>query len=394
VAGTDAERMIDDFDHHDPQFIADPVETYQALRERCPVLRSERHGGFWFVSRYEDVRAASKDWERFTSAVPNVSAIPSSHPRTEPDLPIEADPPEHTRYRQLISAAFARHRVEEMKPAVQAVAAGLLDRLLAAGSGDLVSDFAVPLSVGTLARFMGLPDEDRTLWVDWVRRMYDASDPDGASAAAEEYHRYIDELVASRDSASSGDFVSMLLASEFEGQRLSPRGVASFMRVLLIAGHETTAAAMGSTLHWLATHPRERALLAANPAMIPTAIEEFLRIASPVVLTARNAVGDLEWHGSSIRHGDVVGLALGAANLDPDAFADPATCVLDRTPNRHVAFGSGRHLCVGAHVARLELTVMLEEWGARVSELALRSPVSWNRNGTVRGLASLPVSIG
>jgi len=151
---------------------------------------------------------------------------------------------------------------------------------------------------------------------------------------------------------------------------------------------------MGSTLHWLATHPRERALLAANPAMIPTAIEEFLRIASPVVLTARNAVGDLEWHGSSIRHGDVVGLALGAANLDPDAFADPAACVLDRTPNRHVAFGSGRHLCVGAHVARLELTVMLEEFGARVSELALRSPVSWNRNGTVRGLASLPVSIG
>lgn len=390
----DCDRLIDDFDHHDPRFIEDPVAACSEMRERCPVLWSDRYGGYWFVTRYDDVRAASKDWERFTSSVPNVSAIPSSHPRTEPDLPIEIDPPEHTRYRQVISSAFTRHRVAEMKPAVQAVATALIDRLLDAGQGDLVSDFAVPLSVGTLAHFMGLPGEDRMLWVEWVRRMYDTSDPAASTRASEDYHAYIDRLVQSRDPAASGDFVSMLLASEFEGERMSPNEVARFMRVLLIAGHETTAAAMSSTLRWLAAHPPERALLADRPEMIPGAIEEFLRLASPVVLTARNAVGDFEWHGETIHDGDVVGLALGAANLDPAAFTDPTSCVLDRSPNPHVTFGFGRHLCVGSHVARLELTVMLEELGARVGELELDGPLSWNRNGSVRGLASLPVRIG
>ena len=145
------------FDHHDHRFIEDPSPAYEELRARCPVSRSPRYGGFWLITRFEDVRRAAKDWPTFTSSVPNVTAIPSSHPRSEPDFPIEVDPPLHTRYRQLVAPAFTRAHVERMRPQVEAVAAELLGRLRAEREVDLVSEFAVPMSVRTLATFMDLP---------------------------------------------------------------------------------------------------------------------------------------------------------------------------------------------------------------------------------------------
>jgi cytochrome P450 len=382
-----------DFDHHDPAFLEDPSPTYLGLQAASPVVRSPHYGGFWFLHRAEDVRAVAKDWRRFSSAVPDVTAIPSSHPREEPDLPIEIDPPQHTRYRQLVSPVFTRHRVEEMRPGVQAIASSLLDNLLREGRGNLVSDFAIPLSVGTLALLIGIPGTDSDRWVGWVRRMYDSADAAERKQAADEYFAYIDALVASRRPDDAGDFASRLLASEVEGERLSPGEVARFLRLLLIAGHETTASAMSWTLHWLAEHPEERRRLAGNPHLIPTAVDEFLRLASPVVLSARNATTDLELHGVSIGEGDVVALGFAAANLDADAFPNPTRCVLDRADNRHLAFGFGPHVCLGAHVARLELTVMLEEVGRRVEQLRVSAPTRRNPSGSVRSFAVLPVQI-
>ena len=262
-----------------------------------------------------------------------------------------------------------------------------------------MSGFAVPFSVGTLALFMGLPDEDRSRWVGWVRRMYDANDDDasdraGTEEATAEYYGYVDALVSSRRPDLGGDFISMLLASEVDGARLDARDVGRFMRVLLIAGHETTASAMSYTLRWLAEHAEERRRLSDDPALIPAAVEEFLRLSSPVVLSARNAVRDVELHGVRISKGDIVALGWAAANLDAATFAEPTRCVLDRPTNRHLTFGFGPHLCLGAHVARLELTVMLEQLGERVKELRLVGGVRYNRTGTVRSLASLPVAIG
>ena len=374
-----------DFDHHDPAVVADPQPVYEALRRLCPVARSERHGGFWLLTRYEDVRSAAKDWQTFTSSVPNVTAIPSSHDRDEPDLPIELDPPAHTRYRQLVGPVFSKPVVEGLRPAVHALVHGLLEPLLAAGGGDLVAGLAVPVSVGTLAAFMDLPNEDREQWVAWVRRMYDTQD----EAATRSYYAYIDGLVQDRN----GAFVQMLLDSEVDGERLSPGAVARFMRVLLIAGHETTAAAIGFALHRLAAHPDELRRLRDEPELIPLAVEELLRLASPVTLQARNATCDVELHGATIRRGDVIALGFASANGDEDAFPAADRCVLDRTPNRHLAFGFGPHLCAGAHVARLELQVVLAELAARVGsmELVPDSPPGWNPTGSVRSLAALPV---
>ena len=376
-------------DHHDPAFVADPWPVYAELRRSCPVAHSEHYGGFWLVTRYEDVKAAAKDWETFTSSVPNVTAIPSSHDRNEPDLPIELDPPLHTRYRQLTGPVFSRHVVEELRPAVQGLVDDLLEPLLAAGAGDLVSGFAVPLSVGTLAVFMDLPEEDRTRWVAWVRSMYDPRDLDAVRAATSEYYAYIDDLVAAR----RGAFARMLLDSEVEGERLTAQDVARFMRVLLIAGHETTSAALGFALHRLATHPDELRRIRDEPELVPSAVEELLRLSSPVTLQARNATRHVELRGQRIARGDVVALSFPSANRDEDAFPDAERCILDRTPNRHLAFGFGPHLCAGAHVARLELAVALEQVSARVDELRLASSPRWNATGSVRSLATLEVSL-
>lgn len=364
---------------------------YAALRRSCPVTRSEHYGGFWLITRYADVTAAAKDWQTFTSSVPNTTAIPSSHDRSEPDLPIELDPPLHTRYRQLTGPVFSRHVVEELRPAVYEIVTGLLDHLLEDGGGDLVSSFAVPLSLGTLAVFMDLPNEDRSRWVWWVRRMYDPRDPEATQAATRDYYAYIDDLVAAR----RGAFVRMLLDSEVGGEQLTAAEVGRFMRVLLIAGHETTAAALGFTLHHLATHPDQLGRLRDEPGLIPAAVEEFLRLSSPVTLQARNATRDVELHAQLIARGDVVALSFPSANRDEDVFPDAERCVLDRSPNRHVAFGFGPHICAGAHVARLELTVALEEVTRRVTELRLdeRAAPAWNTTGSVRGFATLPMLV-
>jgi cytochrome P450 len=378
-----------DLDHHEPRFVVEPWPVYAEARRSSPVVRSERYGGFWLVTRYEDLKTVAKDWQTFTSSVPNVTAIPSSHPREEPDLPIEIDPPLHTRYRQLVAPVFTRHYVESLKPRVRELASGLLDAILDRGGGDLVSGFSTPLSVGTLALFMDLPNEDHGRWATWVRSMYDPRDQDGAHATTREFFAYCDLLVADH----RGEFVRMLLESEVEGSRLTERDVAQFMRVLLIAGHETTAASMSHGLRYLAENPEERRRLRDDSRLIPSAVEELLRYFSVVTLQGRNATRDVVLGGAEIAEGEVVALGFAAANHDETAFPEPERCLLERTPNRHVAFGFGPHICLGAHVARLELTVMLELVGERVREFALApgEEPRWNGTGSVRGLATLPV---
>lgn len=386
------------FDHHDPAFVADPYSIVNGVREESPVLHSDRYGGFWLLSRYEDVVRATLDYESFTSSVVGVTLIPPSQPRTTPQIPIELDPPVHTRYRGLVSPLFARGRIAAMRPELEELATRLLEPLVARGGGDFAAEYAVPLSLGALARFMNLPDGDKEKWFGWVERMFAGAlgDPDDQRAAVREIEAYLDGLIAERRGSPRDDFISLLLESDIDGQRLTDAEVRGFGVLMLIAGHETTSGAIGLFLLHLAQHPELRAQLFGDPALVPSAVNELLRFTSPVQVFGRNAGRDLELHGQRIPRGDVIGLAYGAANHDPREFPDPDRCILDRHPNRHVAFGHGHHLCLGANLARLELAITFERLAEAMPEFGLdpaHEPV-WKRRGDVRGLASLHLLVG
>jgi cytochrome P450 len=386
------------FDHHDPRFVEDPESVIGPIREEHPLVHSDLYGGFWVLTRYVDVTAAALDHESFTSAVVGTTIIPPSQPRVYPLLPIELDPPEHTRYRALVNALFAKPRIEALRPELEALATRLLEPIAAAGRGELMAEFAHPMSLGSLARFMNLPEEDEERWFDWVERMFSNAllDKDDQREAVRAAEAYIDGLVAERREEPHDDFIGMLLAAEVEGHRLTDLEVRQFGILMLLAGYETTSGAMGMSLLHLARHPDQRAQLLAHPdGLAHTAVNELLRFVSPVQVFCRNAAHDLDVHGETIPAGDVVLLAYGAANHDPRAFADPDRCILDRHPNRHVAFGHGRHLCLGANLARLELTIMIERVAGLFADFGLdpaHAP-TWKPRGDLRSLATLDLLV-
>jgi cytochrome P450 len=382
------------FDQHDPEFIQDPARVFGPIREEQPLLHSDRYGGFWLLTRYEDVTAAALDCEGLTSAVPGTTLIPSTQPRTEPLLPLELDPPEHTRYRALVNPLFAKPRIDLMRPGLEALATSLLEPFARNGGGDVMAEFAHPMSLGSLARLMDLPEADEDRWFDWVERMYSNAilDSDDHARAAHEAEAYIDGLIDDRKRAPRDDFIGTLLQAEVDGHRLSDADVRQFGMVMLLAGYETTSGAMGMSLMHLARHPELREQLFGDPERLAhTAVNEFLRFVSPVQVFGRNAAIDLELHGRTIPAGDVVLLGYGAANHDPRAFDEPERCILDRQPNRHVAFGHGRHLCLGANLARLELTIMFERFAELFPDFTLdpERPPRWKPRGDVRALSSL-----
>jgi len=383
-------------DPYDPTFMENRFKGYSELRDTCPLMHVDRYGGFWLLSRHDDVKQVATDWRTYTSTVVGVTAIPIISHRTEAQLPIELDPPLHGRYRRLMNPAFGDARMAELKPKIVAIAHRLIDAITERGRADLVEDFTIPFSVGTLFEFAGLPHEDTGLWVEWIRRMFNPDDPADSALAGTEQLAYLDALVAARAKEPSDDLISVLLASRVEGHHLTREEVRSFAQLMFTAGFETTSDGMSVTLHYLAQHPDDRRRLIADRGLIPTAVEEFLRYATPIQIFGRNTTKDVEFYGETIPQGDIVAVSYASANYDPAAFPEPDRCVLDRTQNSHFAFGAGPHLCAGAPVARLEMTVLLEEVIPRIPEyrVAPGAEVVWKHRGDRQGLASLPVVVG
>jgi cytochrome P450 len=368
------------FDIGDPTFRRDPAPTYERLRERCPALHSdqyfEEYGGFTLVTRYEDVKEVLQDPETYSSAVPGVTAIPMIIHRDYPLLPVEVDPPEHARYRALISPAFRRSRIEAMRPKMSEILDELLEDVTGKESADLVADLVVPFSTGSLGEFMKLPKGDQDRWAAWGRRLFGSViDPADAKRATGEMEAYLDGLIAEREAEPRDDFFTLLLESEVEGKRLSREEIRSFgMLVLASAGHETSASAMSMALYLLAEHPQTMAELRARPELMPSAVEEMFRYATPVQIFCRNATKDVSLHGVDIAAGSVVATSYGSANLDPAQFAEPDVFRMDRAGNRHLTFGSGPHFCVGAPIARLEMELLLAQVSQRFEAIRISDP--------------------
>lgn len=389
-----------DFDVLDPAYVADPFSIWDSLRETCPIAHTDRRGSNWLPTRYDDVTAIAHDIEHFSSL--KISVIPLEAPdgtdnERGPVLqhgvpPISADPPLHTWTRRLLLPWFSHRRVDGYEEMTRQLCRRLLDGFADSGRADAAADYAQQIPVRVIAHILGVPPEMADTFTSWVRDVLEfADDAPRRRAASLALLEYFVAQVAERRQHPGDDLLSELLQSEVDGQPVQEDIVLGVAALVLIAGVDTTWSAIGSSLWHLATHPEDRRRMAADPGVMPLAVEELLRAYSPVTM-ARVVTTDIEFGGCPMKEGDKVLMNFPAANRDPEVFPQADQVVIDREHNRHVAFGSGIHRCAGSNLARMELRVALEEWLARIPEfeLAPGAEVTW-AGGQVRGPRVLPV---
>ncbi len=397
MAEATTKTWANDYDLFDPAYVADPYPIWDGLRDGCPVAHTDRWGGSWLPTRYEDVVAVAHDVEHFSSDDVGVA------PRAEDDddmlpaglPPISADPPEHTWSRRLLLPWFSHRRVAGYEASTRDICRSLVDGLVGSGRADAAADYAQQIPVRVIAQVLGVPNEMSDTFTGWVRDVLEyANVPERRKAGRDAMLAYFIEQMEQRRDRPGDDLISVLLHSEVDGEPVPDSYVLGIVALTLIAGVDTTWSGIGASLWHLATHAEDRQRLVDEPELLPTAIEELLRAYSPVTM-ARVATEDVEVDGCPIKAGDKVLLSFPAANRDPDAFPDADKVVIDRLKNRHVAFGVGIHRCAGSNLARMELRVALEEWLARIPEFHLveGAEVTW-AGGQVRGPRSLPVILG
>jgi cytochrome P450 len=378
-----------DWDPLDPVAVEDPFGTHARLRDQRPVARSERWGGFWSLMRHEDVIAASLDTETFISG--EKTTIPdSTGPDRPPRPPLEVDRPQHTHYRRLLAPYFCAERAWQLEPRVREIAAELIGTAIAERECDLVPTVAVPMPALVLCALLGLPSED---WSFLKRSTADvieagrAGDPGRHARANDAIYSYVHSIVEARRRAQldpRADIITGLLELVVDGHQLDDDQVTGVVRLLLQAGHNTTTNGLGSAFRHLAAQPQEQASLREDPTLIPVAVDEILRAFSPAQMLARTVTREVEMCGRTLHPGDKVGLFWASANRDSEVFTDPERVDLTRSPNRHVAFGYGIHRCLGAHLARIELCVAVEEILARTAGFDLVGPspeIGWPHIG-------------
>ncbi|WP_369255933.1 cytochrome P450 [Geodermatophilus amargosae] len=387
----------------DPAVAADPYPAFAAARAVAPVQWHEGLG-LWLAFTHAEGNAVLRDrrlgriW-RDQEPADRFGAFNLIHRNAI----LEMEPPDHTRLRRLISAAFARGHVERLRPWVQDLAGELVDGLAERSGGtepvDVLSGMAEELPVAVIAELLGVPAADRPLlrpWSNAIVRMYEygrtTAVEDAAEQAAAEFVAYLRELAAQRRRAPAEDLLSHLVTvRDAEGDRLTEDELVTTCILLLNAGHEATVNVSGNGLLALLQHPGQLARLRADPGLLPTAIEELMRFDSPLQLFERTATADVGIGGVTVREGQKVAALLGAANRDPAVFADPGTLDVGRTENPHISFGAGVHFCIGAPLARVELQASFGALLERTSRLELGRPARRRPEFVIRGLAELPV---
>lgn len=384
------------FDHHTAEWVADPYPEYQELRDNKPLAYTESHGGFWLLSRYEDVKKALFDWRTFSSAFAGRIAIPHTTPSDNiPGIPIETDPPAHSEYRNMVLKHFLRAEVNKLEPEMTRVAGELVEKFAGRGSCDIVSEYATPLLTHSLGLFLKLPHGDIARIEAWANAVFAnrSKDPEGAVQGQKELAAYIRAQMAERRVNPREDLFSHLANLEVNGQPLSEAELVGYGRIILLAGREAVIDAIGNSLWYLAQNPAARRRLASEPELMNDAVEEFLRYLSPIQLLGRVATTDVELHGQTIRKGESVAMMYGSANRDERAFPQADACILDRRPNAHLAFGTGPHACIGSSLARLDLRVAIREFLGQIPEFRLsRAALPIRKlNGDARGFTRLVV---
>jgi cytochrome P450 len=389
-----------DFDHLDRAWVDDPYAIWDRLREGCPVAHTDRYQGVYLPTRYEDVRAIALDHDNFSSRQVIVRDFVPARGGSAP--PITNDPPRHQNARRALLPAFTPAAIDRLVPRTRAICNELIDGILARDDArsDAAVDYAQHVPVRVIALLLNVPDSDGDRFRHWVHQQIES----GVEASAEleqsltEMADYFGNLVAERQrmvaagAEPGSDVVGQLLRARYDdGTKFTTTHVVNSLRLLLVAGIDTTWSSIGAALWHLGRVSTDRARLVAEPALIPTAIEEFLRAYAPVTM-ARKIKNDTVVGGCTYRAGEMVLLPFPAANRDPRFVSDPDKIVIDRRENRHAAFGLGIHRCIGSNLARMELRVALEEWLRRIPDFTLDGAVTWSA-GQVRGPRRVPLRL-
>jgi cytochrome P450 len=391
------------FSPYDYHVQDDPYPVYARLRDEAPLYRNEDLD-FWALSRHEDVAAAFRDTEQFSNAN-GVSLDPSAWgPRATRTMSFLAmDPPRHTRMRALVSRGFTPRRVRDLEGRIRDLARKHLDACLSQDTFDFVAEFAGKLPMDVVSEMLGVPEQDRTQLRRHADTLLHREDgvmavPRASSEAAFSLIVYFIEMVADRRAQparpDAPDLTSALLAAETDGDRLTDEEIVGFLFLMIVAGNETTTKLLASALYWAWRNPEQLAMPMSDPAFIGPWIEETIRYDSPSQMLARTLTKDFTTHGQTVPAGDRLVLVVGAANRDPAVFPDPDRYVLDRDTSALISFGSGRHYCLGANLARLEARVALTEFTRRVSGFEIdEARAERVHSPNVRGFATLPVQV-
>jgi cytochrome P450 len=404
-----------DLASHDAFVEEVPLWAFKALREHDPVHwqpEASPNRGFWAITRFHDIEEVLRDPRTFSSARGITLEEQTTEEVEARRSMIDMDPPRHTRLRKLVSKLFTRSAVAQYEPFVREQARIVLDHALPKTEFDFAAEISRELPIRVLARIMGVPDKDLPMCIELGDAMIAQADPEYSRAvidkedtseyrllpfrspAAVELMHYGHGLAEERRREPREDLVTKLVQAEVEGERLSEREFDNFFCLLIVAGNETTRHAISHGMLALHAHPDQWERLRDDPGLMPLATEEILRWASPTMHFRRTVGQDLDLHGTRISEGDKIVVWFVSGNYDDEVFPEPDRFDVGREPNPHMAFGSGGpHVCLGAHLARLEVRVMFEELLPRLGDLEVTGAIERLRSNFINGIKHLPVRV-